>query len=78
MSPQEQHHPVPDTRPHPIALTLAPGNVSTIWCRLCKADTRLIGSTQLLTPEGVSAVGEWTWCEICEDSPLPARRIDRG
>ncbi|MDX2813422.1 hypothetical protein ABZ312_09585 [Streptomyces sp. NPDC006207] len=52
--------------PAPL-LTVVPGNVVTAWCYRCKAWTRLDGQLLLLAAEGVSTVGTWSWCEICED-----------
>lgn len=59
---------------------LANGNVHTDWCPTCKAYTVLTGTTLLLTSGGVSTVGTWQWCEVCNDpeSSPPPRRIDRG
>ncbi|GGZ23363.1 hypothetical protein GCM10010387_15630 [Streptomyces inusitatus] len=68
----------PGTR-YPVDVVLHPGAVRTDWCPSCKAQTRCTAGLLLLTPDGVTAAGTWTWCEICNDpdSPLPARRIPR-
>ncbi|MFB7114497.1 hypothetical protein [Streptomyces sp. NPDC056291] len=50
-----------------LAVTVAPGEVLEDWCPACKAYTRITGSLALLTPAGVSTVGTWTWCSVCED-----------
>ncbi len=51
----------------PITMTVNPGEAHEDWCPACKAYTRLTGRVALLTPEGVSTVGTWSWCEICDD-----------
>lgn len=48
-------------------VTLAPGDVREDWCTVCKAYTRFTGAMLLLTPDGVTTVGYWVWCEICDD-----------
>ncbi|MCX5326287.1 hypothetical protein [Streptomyces sp. NBC_00120] len=60
-------------------LSLHAGRVRSGWCSACKAWTHLTADLLLLAPEGVSTIGTWEWCEICDDpdEPLPARRIDR-
>jgi hypothetical protein len=65
-----------DTR----GLALHPGSLQTGWCGVCKAWTHITADLLLLTPTGLTTVGTWAWCEICDDpdSPLPARRIDRA
>ncbi|WP_284576801.1 hypothetical protein [Streptomyces sp. 2P-4] len=72
--------PAPAARPHWAGLALHHGTLNTGWCPTCKAETLITTDLLLLAPEGVSAVGTWSWCEICDDpsSPLPPRRIDRG
>jgi hypothetical protein len=37
------------------------------WCTACKAYTRVTGAVLMLTPGGVSTVGTWAWCEVCDD-----------
>lgn len=37
------------------------------WCKACKAYTRVTGDVLMLTPDGVSTIGTWTWCGICDD-----------
>ncbi|MFE3378713.1 hypothetical protein [Streptomyces anulatus] len=66
---------VPPVRSVPVPVQLAPGADWRIeWCEACKAFTRLAGSMLLLTTSGVSTVGAWAWCEICDD---PADQEDR-
>ncbi|WP_326814001.1 MULTISPECIES: hypothetical protein [unclassified Streptomyces] len=67
-------------KPAPIGLLLHPGTPRTGWCTACKAWTHITTDLLLLTPDGVATVGTRSYCDICEDpdSPLPARRIDRG
>ncbi|MDX3239373.1 hypothetical protein PV392_27535 [Streptomyces sp. ME03-5709C] len=60
-------------RPPAMALTVAPSRVRSAWCGSCKAYTLLAGDLVLLTPEGVSTLGTWTWCEVCDD---PADQTD--
>ncbi|MFZ3595047.1 hypothetical protein [Streptomyces sp. BH104] len=61
-------------------LSLNAGQVRSGWCTTCKAWTHLTADLLLLAPEGVSTIGTWEWCEICDDpdDPLPARRIDHA
>ncbi|MEZ7005840.1 hypothetical protein [Streptomyces sp. AD55] len=47
--------------------------VTTEWCPVCKAFTRLTGHTVLLTPAGVTRVGRWSWCETCDMEEAPSR-----
>jgi len=47
--------------------TLHVGNPRADWCAICRAYTRLIGDMLLLTPDGVSTLGTWAGCEICDD-----------
>lgn len=73
----------PERRPalhQPAGLALHPGTLHTGWCTTCKAWTHITTDLLLLAPGGVSVLGRWAWCEICDDpdSPLPARRIDRA
>ncbi|MFI0934588.1 hypothetical protein ACH4RG_23060 [Streptomyces sp. NPDC021019] len=67
-------------RPPWTDLVLQHGPVRPGWCPECKAETRITTDLLLLAPEGVSHVGTWTWCEVCDDPdhPLPMRRIPRG
>lgn len=45
------------------------------WCHLCKAYTRFTGDLLLLTPAGVSVIGAYAGCEICDEpEELEARR----
>ncbi|MFZ4266608.1 hypothetical protein [Streptomyces arboris] len=60
----------------PPALVTAGADWRVEWCTTCKAWSRLAGSVLLLTPEGVSTVGTWAWCEICDDpADQEARRV---
>jgi hypothetical protein len=43
------------------------------WCTRCKAFTRVTGDILMLSPGGVTVVGTWTACEICDD-----QEDDRG
>ncbi|MET9321989.1 hypothetical protein ABZX75_17610 [Streptomyces sp. NPDC003038] len=67
-------------RPAPDDVALHPGTVRTGWCRTCKAWTHLTADLLLLSPDGLTLVGTWAWCEVCDDpeNPLPVRRIDRA
>ncbi|WP_381792972.1 hypothetical protein [Streptomyces niveus] len=71
--------PVRQTAP-PGGLVLHPGTLRSGWCTVCKAWTHITADLLLLSPTGLSTVGSFAWCEICDDpdSPLPLRRIDRG
>ncbi|MCY0957731.1 hypothetical protein [Streptomyces sp. H27-H5] len=53
--------------PTDLVLTVAVGTPTEEWCTACKAYTRLAGDLLILAPGGVSRIGTWTWCEICED-----------
>jgi hypothetical protein len=76
------------TGPHPrqtlrspaaAGLLLQPVSLATGWCTVCKAETVLTADLLLISLAGVTPVGPWIWCEICDDdNPLPARRITRG
>ncbi|MFC7791403.1 hypothetical protein [Streptomyces cinereoruber] len=72
--------PRPVGRPALARPAIHPSTPATGWCTDCKAWTRQTVDLLLLTADGVSPVGTWTWCEIHDDpdSPLPPRRIDRG
>lgn len=37
------------------------------WCPACKAYTAFVGDVLLLAEDGVSVVGTYTGCEICDD-----------
>lgn len=67
-------------KPAPYGLALHPGTPRTGWCTTCRAWTHISVDLLLFAPDGLSTVGTWAWCEVCEDpdSPLPVRRIDRG
>lgn len=67
--------PAPD-----LVVTVTPGTPAPTWCPTCKAYTRLAGELLLLDPAGVTQVGSYTWCEVCDDphTPLPPRRIGHG
>ncbi|MEV5930932.1 hypothetical protein ACPCSG_23580 [Streptomyces cellulosae] len=54
---------------------LFPGSAKEQWCDACRAWTRLAGDILMLTPDGVSVVGTWTACEICDD---PSEEAGRG
>lgn len=72
MSPR--HRP-PAPRPFPVLtvyVTTSPPR--TDWCPACKAYTRFTGDVLLLTPDGVSVVGSYTGCEICDDPGEEAQR----
>lgn len=62
----------------PAPLTVAPGKVRDEWCTACKAYTRITGELLLLTAAGVSTVGTWTWCEICDDPTDQQQEATRG
>ncbi|WP_439082074.1 hypothetical protein [Streptomyces sp. WL006] len=68
------------TRPAWTAFVVHTGTPEAGWCPVCKAWTLLTAGLLLLTPDGVSALGDRTWCEVCDDpdAPLPPRRTDRG
>lgn len=55
---------------------IQPGALRSGWCTDCKAATRWSADLLLVTPDGVTTVGTFSWCEVHEDpaSPLPARR----
>lgn len=53
--------------PPDVVVTLMSGNATARWCTTCKAWTVLAGDLLLLSPGGVSTVGEFAWCEICDD-----------
>ncbi|MET9462442.1 hypothetical protein ABZY05_46845 [Streptomyces canus] len=53
--------------PPPLAVHVDLGPAREDWCRTCKAWTRVTGDILMLTAGGVSVVGTWTACEICDD-----------
>lgn len=57
--------------PAPLVVTVDTGEARQEWCTACKAYTRLTGDVLMLTPDGVSTVGTWTACEICDDPDDP-------
>ncbi|MFF5045677.1 hypothetical protein [[Kitasatospora] papulosa] len=71
MSPDPGRAPAVDEQPAPLAA----GDVHADWCPVCKAWTVLAGMTLLLTAAGVSQVGTFSWCEVCDD---PAFQADQG
>ncbi|WP_433341713.1 hypothetical protein [Streptomyces sp. CA-253872] len=58
--------PAPD-----LVVTVTPGTPAPDWCPDCKAYTRLAGSLVALGPTGVTEVGAYTWCEVCDDPDMP-------
>ncbi|MFB8402199.1 hypothetical protein [Streptomyces sp. NPDC055912] len=60
-----------------LTLTVSTGTPTEEWCDGCKAYTRLSGPLLLLAPGGVSTIGTWSWCEICED-PADQQGSARG
>ncbi|MFJ3249080.1 hypothetical protein [Streptomyces sp. NPDC086782] len=54
-------------QPAPLTVAVDPGAPRETWCADCKAYTRIAGQVVILTPAGVTTVGAWSWCEICED-----------
>jgi hypothetical protein len=61
-------------QPAPPAIAVDPGTPREEWCAACKAYTRLVGQVLLLSRDGVSTVGEWSWCEICDPDDQEVRR----
>lgn len=60
----------PMPRPFPATTVyITAGTPRTRWCTACKAHTGFTGTVLLLTPDGVSTVGAYTGCEICDDEP---------
>lgn len=58
--------------PHPgVVVTLHVGNIRSGWCPTCKAWTLLVGDMLHLTSDGVSVLGTWSGCEICDDPNDP-------
>lgn len=37
------------------------------WCPDCKAYSVATGQLHLLSPQGVTLLGPWATCEICDD-----------
>lgn len=62
----------------PLTVHVIPGPAHEDWCPTCKANTRLTGDILMLTPDGVSVVGTWTACEICDDPDELPRERGRG
>jgi hypothetical protein len=62
-------------QPPSLTVHVTPGPAREDWCPACKAWTRLTGDVLMLTPDGVSLIGTWTVCEICDD---PDQEDDRG
>ncbi|MFH8577132.1 hypothetical protein [Streptomyces zaomyceticus] len=60
-----------------MTLVASTGTPTEEWCTGCKAYTRLAGPLLLLAPGGVSTIGTWSWCEICED-PADRQEPARG
>lgn len=57
--------------PPDMVLTVTLGTSATEWCPVCKAWTRVSGDLLLLDPRGVSVVGRYGLCEICDDPDTP-------
>lgn len=55
----------------PLAVHVTPGPARETWCVACKAYTGITGDVLLLSPDGVSVVGTWSACEICDDPDDP-------
>ncbi|WP_331756206.1 hypothetical protein OHA04_45710 (plasmid) [Streptomyces sp. NBC_01590] len=73
---QARHAPAIEPPPA-LPVPLAAGDVHADWCPVCKAYTVLTGTTLLLTSGGVSTVGTWQWCEVCDD-PTDQQEPARG
>ncbi|GAB2331720.1 hypothetical protein [Streptomyces variabilis] len=68
----------PAPRPFPVlTVHVTASTPRPDWCHLCKAWTRFTGDVLLLTPDGVSVVGSYAGCEICDepDDPEETRRV---
>ncbi|MFJ3100375.1 hypothetical protein [Streptomyces sp. NPDC086835] len=63
-----------------LPLTITSTTPTEEWCTTCKAYTRLTGELLALTTYGVTALGPWTYCDICDDDPTTPndRRPNRG
>lgn len=57
--------------PPPSTVPVEMGEPRETWCWSCKAFTRLTGDVLVLGPEGVTPVGTWTYCDICDDQEDP-------
>ncbi|WTW95406.1 hypothetical protein OG216_19380 [Streptomycetaceae bacterium NBC_01309] len=67
----------PVVDPQPVSVVTGDGRED--WCAACKAYTRHTGDVLMLSPEGVSTVGAWSWCEICDDpADQPPEEARRG
>ncbi|MCF3960269.1 hypothetical protein [Streptomyces fuscigenes] len=58
-------------QPADLVLTVTPGTSAPEWCPACKAYTRLAGDLLLLEPGGVTTVGRYAWCQVCDDPRFP-------
>ncbi|MBT2490636.1 hypothetical protein J7E96_19375 [Streptomyces sp. ISL-96] len=65
------HKPRPAPPPAVLSITITSSTPTETWCTACKAYTRLTGTLLALTPDGVSTLGPWTWCDICDDPTDP-------
>ncbi|WP_413808129.1 hypothetical protein [Streptomyces sp. OE57] len=65
--------PVPPPLPV-ITVYVLPGTPRPDWCHVCKAYTRVTGDVLLLTPAGVSVIGAYAGCEICDEPEEGERR----
>ncbi|MFC8332740.1 hypothetical protein [Streptomyces olivaceus] len=75
-------HPSRTGRPSPVpppdmVLTVTLGTSATEWCPACKAWTCVSGDLLLLDPRGVSVVGRYRVCEICDDPDTPKENNSR-
>lgn len=66
----------PRQRPVPPPLTATTVYVTaseprTGWCHVCKAWTRFTGDVLYLDRGGVSVVGSYAGCEVCDDPDTP-------
>lgn len=68
-----RHRPVPPPLPV-LTVYVTTGPPRPDWCRACKAWTRFTGDVLLLTPDGVSIVGAYAGCEICDDPDTEGAR----
>ncbi|MFD9903912.1 hypothetical protein [Streptomyces sp. NPDC059063] len=51
----------------PVTATVHIGNLRADWCLTCKAWTKAMGDALLLSEDGVTILGTWMVCEICDD-----------